>query len=90
MLASAIQRQCTRFPKSSAGPASNNRQDIPVCEQLHRSAVSLAVFELMEIHGGQDMEHAVEPFVKALWNGLDPKRQTGKANTPHRKGTGKP
>jgi len=50
---------------------------------------SLAVFELMEMHGGQDMEHAVEPFVKALWNGLDPKRQTGKTNTPRRKGTGK-
>ncbi len=48
---------------------------------------SLAVFELMEMHGGQDMEHAVEPFVKALWNGLDPKRQTGKTNTPHRKGS---
>jgi AcrR family transcriptional regulator len=48
---------------------------------------SLAVFELMEMHGGQDLEHAVELFVKALWSGLDPKRQTRKTNTPHRKGT---
>lgn len=50
---------------------------------------SLALFELMEMHGGQDMEHAVEPFVKALWGGLDPKNQTRKASTPHGKGTRK-
>lgn len=48
---------------------------------------SLAVFDLMEMHGGQDMEHAVEPFVEALWNGLNPKRQSGRTNTPPRKGT---
>lgn len=50
---------------------------------------SLALFELMEMHGGQDMEHAVEPFVKALWGGLDPKNRTRKASTPHGKGTRK-
>lgn len=50
---------------------------------------SLAVFELMEMHGGQDLEHAVELFVKALWSGLDPKSQTSKTLTPHRKGTRK-
>lgn len=50
---------------------------------------SLAVFELMEIHAGQDLEHAIEHFVGALWSGLDPKSQTGKTLTPHRKGTGK-
>jgi len=50
---------------------------------------SLALFEMMEMHGGQDMEHAVESFVKALWNGLDPKRRYGKTNTPRGKGTGK-
>ena len=50
---------------------------------------SLALFELMEMHGGQDMEHAVEPFVKALWGGLDPKNQTRKASTPHGKGSRK-
>lgn len=33
---------------------------------------SLAVFELMGIHGGADLEHAVAFFVDALWNGLRP------------------
>lgn len=31
---------------------------------------SLAVYEVMEIHGGQDLEHAVDLFVGALWSGL--------------------
>ncbi|MBI4698210.1 MAG: TetR/AcrR family transcriptional regulator [Nitrospirae bacterium] len=40
---------------------------------------SLAVFELMEIHGGKSMDHAVEGFVEALWSGIAPstrKRKT--------------
>ncbi|MBI5015051.1 MAG: TetR/AcrR family transcriptional regulator [Deltaproteobacteria bacterium] len=38
---------------------------------------SLALFELMEIHGGQDMEHAVALFVEALWTGLSPQTDVG-------------
>jgi len=33
---------------------------------------SLAVYELMEIHGGDELEHAVPLFVEALWIGLVP------------------
>ncbi len=47
---------------------------------------SLAVFELMEIHGGEDLEHAIEHFVGAIWSGLDPKDRTRKTHTPRRKG----
>jgi len=47
---------------------------------------SLAVFELMEIHAGQDLEHAIEHFVGALWNGLDPKGRARKTHIPQRKG----
>ncbi|MBI5342600.1 MAG: TetR/AcrR family transcriptional regulator [Deltaproteobacteria bacterium] len=65
-------------------------QDPMAAASLLVSAIhSLALFEMMEMHGGQDLEHAVELYVRALWNGLDPKRQTGKTITPHRKGTGK-
>lgn len=39
---------------------------------------SLALFELMEFHGGKNMEHAVEPFVDALWSGMAPTRPTRK------------
>ncbi len=38
---------------------------------------SLAAFEVMEMHGGRDMEHAVPLFVAALWGGLDPKKPAG-------------
>jgi hypothetical protein len=50
---------------------------------------SLAVFELMEIHGGQDLEHAIEHFVEALWSGMDPDGRTSRKHIPHRKGTRK-
>jgi len=50
---------------------------------------SLAVFELMEIHAGQDLEHAIEHFVGALWSGLDPKGRASKTHTPPRKGNRK-
>jgi AcrR family transcriptional regulator len=33
---------------------------------------SLPLFELLEMHGGRDLEHAVDAFVAALWNGLNP------------------
>jgi len=33
---------------------------------------SLAAFEMMEIHGGKNMDHAVRPFVEALWSGMAP------------------
>lgn len=56
---------------------------------LISSVHSLAVFELMEIHAGQDLEHAIEHFVGALWSGLDPKCRTRRTHTSHRKGTGK-
>ncbi len=38
---------------------------------------SLAAFEMMEIHGGKNMDHAVRPFVEALWNGMAPDKPTG-------------
>ena len=47
---------------------------------------SLAVFELMEIHGGEDLEHAIEHFVGAVWSGLDPKGRARKTQISHRKG----
>jgi hypothetical protein len=50
---------------------------------------SLAVFELMEIHAGQDLKHAIEHFVGALWSGLDPKGRASKTHTPPRKGNRK-
>ncbi len=49
---------------------------------------SLALFEMMETGGGRDMEHAVEPFVNALWGGLDPESRSGRKPSPRRKGTG--
>jgi len=33
---------------------------------------SLAIFELMEMHGAQNQEHAVHQFVQALWSGMAP------------------
>ena len=33
---------------------------------------SLAIFELMEMHGMQNQEHAVHHFVQALWSGMAP------------------
>lgn len=33
---------------------------------------SLAAFELMEIHGGKNMDSLVKPFVEALWSGIAP------------------
>ena len=43
---------------------------------------SLAVFELMEFHGGQNMDHAVAPFVDALWSGMAPTSTTRKIAPP--------
>lgn len=40
---------------------------------------SLPLFEMMEMHGGQNMDHAVDVFVEALWDGLSPiKNQPGR------------
>ncbi|MBI5099547.1 MAG: TetR/AcrR family transcriptional regulator [Nitrospirae bacterium] len=39
---------------------------------------SLAVFELMEIHGGKNMDHAVKQFTEALWSGIAPASRTRK------------
>jgi len=33
---------------------------------------SLAIYELMELHGGEPMDHAVGQFVDAMWAGLGP------------------
>lgn len=33
---------------------------------------SLALFEIMEMHGGEPMDHAAEQFVDAMWAGLGP------------------
>ncbi len=33
---------------------------------------SLAVYELMELHGGKNLDHAIGPFVEALWSGMAP------------------
>lgn len=33
---------------------------------------SLALYELMELHGGEPLDHAVEQFVDAMWAGLGP------------------
>lgn len=48
------------------------KDPLAVASLLVSAVHSLAVFELMEIHGGQDMEHAIAPFVEAIWNGLRP------------------
>jgi AcrR family transcriptional regulator len=46
---------------------------------------SLAVFELMEMHRGQNLEHAVDMFVQALWSGLAPARTANQASPRNRK-----
>jgi len=46
---------------------------------------SLPLFELMELHGGQDVDHAVEAFVAALWHGLAPTGPAHKKTPPRRK-----
>lgn len=33
---------------------------------------SLPLFELMGVHGGDNMDHLVDPFVEALWRGMQP------------------
>ncbi len=55
------------------------RADNPMASAgLFVSAIhSLAAFELMEMHGGQNLDHAVELFAAALWNGLAPERGAG-------------
>ncbi len=42
---------------------------------------SLALFDLMEMHGMQGVEQHIEPFVNALWAGLDPKNRSGAGRT---------
>ena len=49
---------------------------------------SLALFELMEMHGGQDLEHAVALFVGALWSGLNPKRRASGEHSLRRRKRG--
>lgn len=39
---------------------------------------SLATYEVLGLHGGDNMDHAIEPFVSQLWQGLSP------ANSPHK------
>jgi AcrR family transcriptional regulator len=46
---------------------------------------SLPLFELMELHGGQDVDHAVETFVAALWSGLAPTGPAHKKSAPRKK-----
>ena len=43
---------------------------------------SLAVFELMEIHGGKSMDHVVKQFVEALWSGIAPASRKHKTVSP--------
>lgn len=43
---------------------------------------SLAVFELMEIHGGKSMDHVVKQFVEALWSGIAPAGRKRKTVSP--------
>jgi AcrR family transcriptional regulator len=43
---------------------------------------SLAVFELMEIHGGKNMDHLVKQFVEALWSGIAPDGRKHQAVRP--------
>lgn len=33
---------------------------------------SLVLYEMLEFHGGQNMDHAIPHFIDALWSGLDP------------------
>jgi AcrR family transcriptional regulator len=46
---------------------------------------SLPLFELMDLHGGQDVDHAVEAFVAALWHGLAPTGPAPKKSPPRKK-----
>lgn len=50
------------------------RADAPLATAgLLVSAIhSLALFEMLEVHGRRDMEQAIDGFVAALWNGLSP------------------
>jgi len=45
---------------------------------------SLAVFELMEIHGGKNMDHVVKQFVEALWSGIAPISRKHKTALPEK------
>ena len=33
---------------------------------------SLATYEVLGLHGGDDMNHAIKPFIDQLWHGLSP------------------
>ncbi len=45
---------------------------------------SLAVFELMEIHGGRNADHVVKQFVEALWSGIAPGSPKRRSARPRR------
>lgn len=63
------------------------RVDNPMATaSLFVSAIhSLAVFELMEIHGGMNMDHAVKTFVEALWSGMAPASRDRKSASPQKR-----
>lgn len=64
--------------------AANSRGTIKVDNPMATAGLlvaaihSLAVFELMEFHGGKNMDHLVKPFVEALWSGMAPARRARK------------
>ena len=51
----------------------NTKNPMAAASLLVAAIHSLALYEIMEMHGGQDMEHAVPFFVGELWAGLQPR-----------------
>ncbi len=45
---------------------------------------SLALFEMMDFHGGKNMDHLVKPFVETLWSGIAPSAKK-RMNVPVKK-----
>lgn len=75
--------------KEASSRGTVNVENPMAAASLFISAIhSLAVFELMEIHGGKNMDHAVKGFVEALWSGIAPnshKRKGASSNKIIRK-----
>jgi AcrR family transcriptional regulator len=59
--------------KKHAEGAVHVENPLAAASMLVASIHTLALYEMMEFHGGDDLEHAVPMFVKALWSGLAPR-----------------
>lgn len=69
----AIAQQFETLLNTQKAKGQINAQVTPASAHLLIAAVhSLAVYEMLGLHGNQSFEQNIEPFIDAMWHGLDP------------------